>query len=178
MNEDKVNNNNKIDETKLMKKKKKNQYDNTRLFKPWVTIINIIVLSLFLMVVDLSTGTSDTPIIILGIQTPFDWALWPVFAFILLFLLNKLVVSKPELAWAVGPFFFLIIAAFLIILDKSYGPNDGWANLDWAQIPVATLLTFGTIIPVVTHLGRRKKTARERFEEFRRELEKENGKME
>ncbi|MHA1302441.1 MAG: hypothetical protein ACTSPI_01905 [Candidatus Heimdallarchaeaceae archaeon] len=139
-------------------------------FEWWVTPLNIITLSAFFIILDLSTGTGDNAI--LGL----DWALWPPFAFVLLYVMNLIVVSKPELSWAVGPVFFLVISVFLIILDRYYGSNLGWLGLDWAQIPVATILIFGKIIPTVTHLGKKKMTAKERFEEFRKALEEDTKK--
>jgi len=140
-----------------------------RKFKWWVTPLNITILASFFVIIDLSTGKGEH--VLLGL----DWAIWPVVGLILLYLMNLAVVSKPELAWAVGPTFFLLLSIFLIILDRVYSTNDGWLGLDWAYIPVATLLTFGTIIPTITHLGRSKKTPQQRFEEFKQIIEENRG---
>ncbi len=135
---------------------------NLEKYKWWVTPINLLVISGFLVVIDLVTGNP---------QGSLEWVQWPAIGLMLIYAMNVIVVKKPEMAWFVGPAFFLFLAIFLLILDLVYGPNEGLLFTDWALIPVGALLAFGTIIPVIVHLGKRKKPPRMRLEEFKQKMQ-------
>lgn len=139
--------------------KKKSNFEK---FKWWVTPLNLLLIAGFVTIIDLATGTPPGSI---------EWAYWPAIGLLLIYILNLAVVRKPELAWFVGPAFFLLISVFLLILDIAYEPNTGFLNLDWATIPIGALLIFGTIIPILVLLGKRKKTPKMRFEEFEEKME-------
>ena len=47
-------------------------------------------------------------------------------------------------------------SGLLLAIDLVFPPNDGALGMDWALIPIAALLTFGVLIPIVTKFGRKK----------------------
>ena len=141
----------------------KEEKRNFEKFKWWVTPLNLIVISCFLVIIDYSTGMPVKTI---------EWAYWPALGFLLIYLLNIAVVRRPEMAWLVGPIFFILLSIFLLIIDLAYGPNNLIWFLDWSPIPIGALLTFGTIIPIIVQLGKRKKSPKERIEELERKIQK------
>ncbi len=125
-------------------------------FKWWVTPLNLIVIASFLVIIDYSTGNTHT----------LEWAHWPALGLLLIYVLNIIVVRRPELAWFVGPTFFLLLSIYLLIIDLAYGSNNQIWFLDWAPIPIGALLTFGTITPIIVQLGKKKMLPRKRLEEL------------
>ena len=135
----------------------KKEDSSIKKFKWWVTPLNLVVMAGFLAIIDYSIGNPPRT---------FDWAYWPALGFLLIYVLNIIVVRRPELAWFVGPTFFLLLSIYLLIIDLAYGSNDLIWFLDWSPIPIGALLTFGTIIPIIVQLGKRKMQPRKRLEEL------------
>ncbi len=135
----------------------KKEDSSIKKFKWWVTPLNFVIMAGFLAIIDYSVGNPPRT---------FDWAYWPALGFLLIYILNIIVVRRPELAWFVGPTFFLLLSIYLLIIDLAYGPNDLIWFLDWAPIPIGALLTFGTIIPIIVQLGKKKMLPRKRLEEL------------
>ncbi|MCK5410385.1 MAG: hypothetical protein KAJ30_08970 [Candidatus Heimdallarchaeota archaeon] len=138
-------------------------------FKWWVTPLNLVIMAGFLAIIDYSVGNPPRT---------FDWVYWPALGFLLIYILNIIVVRRPELAWFVGRTFFLLLSIYLLIIDLAYGPNDLIWFLDWSPIPIGALLTFGTIIPIIVQLGKKKMRPRKRLEELekKRVIQEENEK--
>ncbi len=149
----------------------KKEDSSIKKFKWWVTPLNLVVMAGFLAIIDYSIGNPPRT---------FDWVYWPALGFLLIYVLNIIVVRRPELAWFVGPTFFLLLSIYLLIIDLAYGSNDLIWFLDWAPIPIGALLTFGTIIPIIVQLGKKKMHPRKRLEELekKRVNQEENKKEE
>ena len=135
-------------------------------YKWWVTPVNLIIISGFLFIIDFATGPPARFI---------DWAYWPTLGFLMVYLLNTVVVRKPELAWFVGPVFFFLLSIFLLVLDLAYGENNKIWFMDWAPIPIGALLTFGTLIPIIVQLGIKKKPPKVRLEELESKIQNQNS---
>ena len=125
-------------------------------YKWWVTPLNILFICIFLVIIDIVTRPNTAFLRI-------DWAWWPIGGLIFAYVVSFIIFKRPEIAWIVGPILMIGISILLITLDLIFLPNDGFLRLDWATIPVAALLTFGVLIPIVTKFGRKKEKPIDRF---------------
>ncbi len=133
-------------------------------FKWWVTPLNVLVVCIFILSIDVFTGSNKNPYFYV------DWAFWPIIGILSLFFIATLLTKRPESFWIVGPLIFVNISLLLFFIDRAYGDNTGILGLDWAHIPISILLTFGFLIPVISRLGYRKPTAEEKFKRHVGEL--------
>ena len=138
------------------------EYPKEKQFKWWVTPLNVLFICLFIIGIDMSTGPT------IG-WTGIDWAFWPVIGIIGFFLIAWVLARRPESFWIMGPLSFVLVSLFLFAIDKTYGENSGFLGLDWAQIPILALLTFGFIIPVISKLGYKSLSPEQKFESLIRE---------
>ena len=131
-------------------------WDRIPKYKWWVTPLNIFFICIFLVIIDIVTRPNTAFLRI-------DWAWWPIGGLIFAYVVSFIIFKRPEIAWIVGPILMIGISILLIALDLIFLPNDGFLRLDWATIPVAALLTFGVLIPIVTKFGRKKEKPIDRF---------------
>jgi hypothetical protein len=66
-------------------------------------------------------------------------------------------------------------SGLLLAIDLVFPPNDGPIGMDWALIPIAALLTFGVLIPIVTKFGRKKEKPIEKFRKAVAEMQKQEA---
>ena len=150
-----------------------NFWDRIPKFKWWVTPLNIFLICVFLVIIDVVTRPNTA---LLNI----DWAWWPIGGLIFTYALSFIIFKRPEIAWIVGPLLMLGTSVLLFAIDIVFPPNDGFLKLDWAIIPIAALLTFGVLIPVITKFGRKKEKPIDKFrkavEEMKQQEEEEQAK--
>ncbi|NHK32959.1 MAG: hypothetical protein FK730_16550 [Asgard group archaeon] len=146
---------------------KKTLWNRIPKYKWWVTPLNIILISLFLIIVDIVTKPNTAFINI-------DWAWWPIGGLLLLYLISFIISKRPTLAWIVGPILMIITSILLLVIDLINPPNDGLLRLDWATIPIAALLIFGILIPIITKFGRKKEKPIDRFRKALADMEKQD----
>ncbi len=135
---------------------KRTFWDRIPTFKWWVTPLNISLICIFLLVIDIVT-LPNTAIL------QIDWAWWPMGGLIFAYVVSFIIFKRPEIAWIVGPILMVGASGLLLALDLVFPPNDGLLKLDWATIPIAALLTFGVLIPIVTKFGRKKDKPIDKF---------------
>jgi hypothetical protein len=143
---------------------KQTLWDRMPKYRWWVTPLNIILISLFLIVVDIVTKPNTSALNI-------DWAWWPVGGMVLLYLLSFIVSKRPAIAWIIGPILMFGTSILLLVIDLINPPNDGPLRLDWATIPIAALLIFGVLIPIITKFGRKIEKPIDRFKKALAEIE-------
>ncbi len=135
---------------------KRTFWDRIPTFKWWVTPLNIGLICIFLLVIDIVTLPNTAFLQI-------DWAWWPIGGLIFTYVVSFIIFKRPEIAWIVGPILMVGASGLLLALDLIFPPNDGFWKLDWAIIPIAALLTFGVLIPIVTKFGRKKDKPIDKF---------------
>ena len=130
-------------------------------YKWWVTPTNLLLISMFLFIVDYATKqANDKP------YTFNTWSTWGILLIWLLFLVREGMTRHPRTAWLFLPSVMLVIAVYLLILDWANTPNEGPLGLDFALIPSSALIIFGTLIPIISKLGKKEPTSLERFEQI------------
>jgi hypothetical protein len=146
---------------------KRTFWDRIPKYKWWVTPLNIFLISAFLIIIDVVTPPNTAWIRI-------DWAWWAVGGLFFAYLVSFIIFKRPAIAWIVGPILMVGASGLLLALDLVLSPNDGPSGLNWSIIPIAALLTFGVLIPIVTKFGRRKEKPIEKFKKAIAEMEKQN----
>ncbi|MHA1124277.1 MAG: hypothetical protein ACTSO7_03865 [Candidatus Heimdallarchaeota archaeon] len=144
---------------------KRSFWDRIPKYKWWVTPLNILFICIFLVVIDIVTQPNTAPLWI-------DWAWWPLGGLIFAYVVSFIIIKRPAIAWIVGPILMLGASGLLLAIDLIFPPNTGPLHLDWALIPIAALLTFGILIPIITKFGRKKEKPIERFRREIAEMEK------
>ncbi len=163
-------NENSLEQEKIDIREKRTVWDRIPKFKWWVTPLNILLICLFLIVIDIVTLPNTAPLRI-------DWAWWPVGGLFFAYLVSFIVIKRPEIAWIVGPILMIGTSGLLLALDLVFPPNDGFLHLDWAVIPIAALLTFGVLIPIVTKFGRKKEKPIDKFRKALAEMDEQDKKL-
>lgn len=138
-------------------------WDRIPKYKWWVTPLNILIVCIFLVIIDLATLPNTAFLHI-------DWAWWPIGGLIFAYLVSFIIFKRPEIAWIIGPILMVGTSVLLLALDLVFPPNDGFLRLDWALIPIAALLTFGVLIPIITKFGRKKEKPIDKFRKAIAEL--------
>ncbi len=113
-------------------------------FRWWVAPLNLFFVSLLFVSLDYASD--------LG----FHWYIWPIFGIWGLFIVGQILKYRPEEAWLIVPFFFILLCVYLAMIDWHSGENTGIFYLDWAWYPIFTLLVLGVLLPLTTALGREK----------------------
>ena len=144
---------------------KRTFWDRIPKYKWWVTPLNILFICIFLVIIDIITLPNTAPLLI-------DWAWWPIGGLLFAYVVSFIIIKRPAIAWIVGPILMLGTSGLLLALDLIFPPNTGSLHLDWALIPIAALLTFGFLIPIVTKFGRKKEKPIERFRKELDEMKK------
>jgi hypothetical protein len=147
---------------------KQTLWDRIPKYRWWVTPLNIILISLFLIVVDIVTKPNTAALNI-------DWAWWPVGGMVLLYLISFIVSKRPAIAWIIGPILMFGTSILLLVIDLINPPNDGLLRLDWATIPITALLIFGILIPILTKFGRKIEKPIDRFRKALAEIEEQES---
>ncbi len=130
-------------------------------YKWWVTPTNLLLISAFLFIVDYATKQANGKPYTLN-----TWSVWSVLLIWLLFFVREAMTRHPHTAWLFLPSVMLVIALYLLILDWVNEPNEGPLGLDFALIPSSALIIFGTLIPIVSKLGKKEPTPLRRFEQI------------
>ncbi|TFF84410.1 hypothetical protein EU523_01685 [Candidatus Heimdallarchaeota archaeon] len=141
-------------------------WDRIPRYRWWVTPLNILLISLFLITIDILTKPNNN-------WTRIDWAYWPIIGLFFVYAVSFIFFRRPEIAWIIGPILMIGVSCLLLAIDYAVEPNDGLLHLDWAIIPVAALLTFGVLIPIITKLGRKKDKPIDKFHKALAELKQE-----
>ncbi len=139
----------------------KNKYNNMEQpspYKWWVTPTNLLLISTFLFIVDYTTKQANGRPYTLN-----TWSTWGILLIWLLFAVKEGMTRHPRTAWLFVPSIMFVIAIYLLILDWAKKPNKGPLGLDFAIIPASALIIFGTLIPIVSKLGKKEPTPLERF---------------
>ncbi|MFW9924767.1 MAG: hypothetical protein ACFFDW_15915 [Candidatus Thorarchaeota archaeon] len=149
---------------------KRTFWDRIPKYKWWVTPLNILFISLFLVVIDVLTLPNTGFLRI-------DWAWWPIGGLFFAYAVSFILFKRPEIAWIVGPIVMVGTSVLLLAIDYAFGPNNGPLHLDWAIIPISALLTFGVLIPIVTKFGRKKEKPIDKFRKAVEEMKSQNEKV-
>ncbi len=131
-------------------------WDRIPKFKWWVTPLNIVLICKFSLVIDIVTLPNTSFLSI-------DWAWWPTGRLIFASVVSFIIFKRTEIAWIIGPILMVGTSVLLLALDLAFPSNNGLLKLDWATIPIAALLTFGVLIPIVTKFGRKKDKPIDKF---------------
>ncbi len=140
-------------------------WDRIPKYKWWVTPLNILLIGIFLVVIDVITLPNTGFLRI-------DWAWWPIGGMFFAYIVSFIIFKRPEIAWIVGPILMVGASGLLLAIDLVFPPNDGFLGMDWAIIPIAALLTFGVLIPIVTKFGRKKEKPIDKFRKAVAEMKK------
>ncbi|NHJ87676.1 MAG: hypothetical protein FK734_19600 [Asgard group archaeon] len=140
-------------------------WDRIPRYRWWVTPLNILLICIFLIIIDIATPPNTS-------FWRIDWAWWPIGGLIFAYLVSFILIKRPSIAWIVGPILMVGTSGLLLAIDLVFPPNDGLLHTDWAVIPIAALLTFGVLIPIVTKLGRKQEKPILKFRKAVSEMEK------
>jgi hypothetical protein len=144
---------------------KRTFWDRIPKYKWWVTPLNILFISSFLIIIDVVTPPNTA-------WARIDWAWWAVGGLFFAYIVSFIIFKRPAIAWIVGPTLMVGASGLLLAIDLVFPPNDGPLGMDWAIIPIAALLTFGVLIPIVTKFGRKKEKPIERFRKALADMKK------
>ncbi|NHJ49092.1 MAG: hypothetical protein FK733_14995 [Asgard group archaeon] len=144
---------------------KRSFWDRIPKYKWWVTPLNILLICIFLVVIDIVTPPNTA-------FWRIDWAWWPIGGLFFAYIVSFIIFRRPAIAWVVGPILMVGTSILLLVIDLVFPPNDGLIGLDWATIPIAALLIFGVLIPIITKFGRKKEKPIDRFRKAIAEAEK------
>ncbi len=150
---------------------KRTFWDRIPKYKWWVTPLNITLISLFLIIIDVVTAPNTA-------WARIDWAWWAVGGLYFAYAVSFILLKRPAIAWVVGPILMVGTSILLLAIDLVFPPNDGPLHMDWALIPIAALLTFGVLIPIVTKFGRKKEKPIEQFRKALAEMTKDEASVE
>jgi len=139
-------------------------WDRIPEFKWWVTPLNILLVSIFLIIIDIFTKPNAAFLWI-------DWAWWPIGGLLFAYILGLILFRRPAIAWLFFPILMIVTSILLLVADIISGPNDWILGLDWAIIPIAAMIVFGVLIPIITKLGQIREKP---IDKFRKALEKFN----
>ncbi len=148
-------------------KTKRTFWDRIPKYKWWVTPLNIFLISAFLIIIDVVTLPNTAWLRI-------DWAWWAVGGLFFAYIVSFIIFKRPAIAWIVGPILMVGASGLLLAIDLVFPPNDGPLGMDWALIPIAALLTFGVLIPIVTKFGRKKEKPIEKFRKAIADMKKQD----
>ncbi|RMG22053.1 MAG: hypothetical protein D6732_26395 [Methanobacteriota archaeon] len=120
-------------------------------FKWWVAPLNLFLLSLLLIFIELGADG--------GHFDEFQWSFWAVGGIWLLYGIGALLSFRTDDAWILVPLFFIIVAAFLALLDLNIPTqrSNSILGLTWSYYPIVIILIGFVIMPLISFLGRKQK---------------------
>ena len=92
-------------------------WDRIPKYKWWVTPLNILLISIFLIVIDIVTLPNNSFLLI-------DWAWWPIGGMFFAYIVSFIIFKRPEIAWIVGPILMIGASGLLLAIDLVFPPND------------------------------------------------------
>ncbi len=120
-------------------------------FKWWVAPLNLIFLSVMLYAIDLAIRDYYPDI--------FPWSIWAISGIWLMYLLGLALTYRSDDVWIIVPFFFTLLDFFLASIDWYAGAEKTiFLGLSWSFYPIIIITVLFIILPIVTFIGREKKS--------------------
>ena len=137
-------------------------------FKWWVAPLNLLFLSIMLYFIDNAVRDLYPEL--------FPWSIWAISGIWMMYFLGLALTYRTDDAWIIVPVFFTLLDIFLASIDWYIGSDQVLLlGLSWSFYPIIILTVLFIILPLVTFMGREKKSELTVLEEIIHLEEELNG---